>query len=297
MSWSQVKCAQINLIPDKKLQYLNGILCFQHIARINGMLPDFMDTGIDHLLSESVHYKTSSAHINIRKKRGRSQSPSVSDSDVTVYTETSNVGCRNSQKDKTDSLQNQSTVAAVISSVTATCLQITYQQHPSGIATAVNFFWLLSLALSIACALWSQLASRWTVSAFHGSGSEWISEWILTIPIILLSASSLAFAWGLICLAFSVFPYTTIPIVIVIVTSVTALVCVLVGTWLYVEYPVKKWFEHHKPAKSDIESSAEAPALDNIGQAANIQPEPLPEGEIAVVSSILPTADPSCWLD
>lgn len=194
---------------------------------------------------------------DIWKDRGGSQSSSVSASSF-IQTETSFVCCRNSQKDKTDSLQNQSTVAAVISSVTATCLQITYQQHPSGISTAVNVFWLLSLALSIACALWSQLASRWTVSAFHSLQAKWISDWILTIPIVLLSMSSLAFAWGLICLAFSVFPHTAIPIIMVIVTSVAALVCVLVGTWLYVEHPIKDWFEHRKGASGDIESSIDA---------------------------------------
>lgn len=159
-----------------------------------------------------------------------------------IRSETHHLSRRTSQKDRTDSLQNQSTVAAIISSVTATCLQITYPP-PAGISErmnhlyiAVNFFWLLSLSLSVSCALWSQLASRWIVSAFHTGKSRSISQWVLRIPLFLLSTSSLAFACGLICLAFSVFPrIIVIPIVTAIVTVLAAFLCLLVGAWLYVE--------------------------------------------------------------
>lgn len=200
----------------------------------------------------------------------------------------------------------------MISSVTATCLQITYQQHPSGIATAVNFFWLLSLALSIACALWSQLASRWTVSAFHSSRAKWVSEWILTVPIINLSMSSLAFAWGLICLAFSVFPHTAIPIIMVIVTSVAALVCILVGTWLYMEHritlhmsfgsPIKSWLKRHRSVTIDVEKSAD-PADGTIDSdkakpsASQQLLEPLPDGAVPSSSIFFSIPGPTCLLD
>lgn len=56
---SQVNAHTVNLPLDtfrniRDIRYLSGLLGVRHTARINEILPDFMDTGIDHLLSGHI---------------------------------------------------------------------------------------------------------------------------------------------------------------------------------------------------------------------------------------------------
>jgi hypothetical protein len=63
-------------------------------------------------------------------------------------------------------LQNISTVAIFFSGVTATTLQYGNQLRPSRFATPFNFLWLLSLLLSTANAMHTQIAIYWHTSRY-----------------------------------------------------------------------------------------------------------------------------------
>ena len=127
-------------------------------------------------------------------------------------------------------LQNVSTVAIFFSGVSATTLQYSGQlQHPR-FATPYNFLWLISLVLSITCAMQCQLAIYWHTSRRQRptTYTTFPTTYASTefASALLLGASATAFTWGLACFTFiasSVRSYLAIGVAVAIGT---------VGTWV-----------------------------------------------------------------
>lgn len=145
-----------------------------------------------------------------------------------------NLRPRHLQKETGDALQTLSTVATFLSGVTATMLQLTYQNSTTHLDVAVNMLWLTSLILSLGCAINSQLAYRWKAATFHSTTSNislWITEYANTFPVMWLGASVLAFSVGVILFAFDTFPDTMIPKLTTALTSFFIVALLLVGLW------------------------------------------------------------------
>lgn len=153
---------------------------------------------------------------------------------------------RNAQRDRIDSHNNMSTIAALLSTVTATCLQMTYQQKSGTLGVAVNAFWTSSITFSISCTLWSQLASRWIVSKFHSPNSQWVKPIIGSIPLILLSLSCITFGGGLICLAYTFFPHTAIPPIVITLIAALTTASAAVLFWWFVDSVLLHPYRKHK---------------------------------------------------
>lgn len=96
----------------------------------------------------------------------------------------------------------------------------------------VNTLWLISLTGSLASALNSQLALRWTAATYHDPDSIIsliISEWIGRTPFGLLIASAVAFSVGLACFTFAIFPGIVTPSIITALTALSGIALTTVG--------------------------------------------------------------------
>ena len=153
---------------------------------------------------------------------------------------------RNAQKERINSHQNLSTLAALLSTVTATCLQMTYQRESGTLDIVVNALWMSSLAFSIFCSIWSQLACRWITSQFHAPRAEWVNTIIGNMPFTLLSASCVAFGGGLICLAYTFFPHTAIPPIVISLIAGLATTSAIVLFWWFVDGVLMHPYRKHK---------------------------------------------------
>jgi len=112
----------------------------------------------------------------------------------------------------------------------------------------MNAFWMSSLAFSIFCTIWSQLSSRWILSKFHSRGSEWVNIIVGSMPTILLSMACATFGGGLVCLAYTFFPHTAIPpIVIVQIVGLTTAGAVFL-IWRFVDGMLLHPYWKHKAA-------------------------------------------------
>jgi hypothetical protein len=123
---------------------------------------------------------------------------------------------------------------------------MTYQQKSGTLGVVINAFWMSSLTFSIFCTIWSQLASRWIVSRFHSPNSEWVKPIIGNIPIILLSLSCLAFGGALICLAYTFFPHTVIPPIVITLIAALMTAGAVVLLWWFVDGVLLHPYRRHK---------------------------------------------------
>ncbi|KAF8311416.1 uncharacterized protein EI90DRAFT_3138396 [Cantharellus anzutake] len=94
--------------------------------------------------------------------------------------------------DRRGTFQDLSTTAVFFSGAASS-------SNDSAIGKAINFFYIVSLFLSIACAVSGQLSYRWT-SAPHIKPNVrlpwWVSRWIVDIPLTLLLLSLGSYAIG-----------------------------------------------------------------------------------------------------
>ena len=111
---------------------------------------------------------------------------------------------------------NITTIAAFFSSVTATTLQMSISDSPSGLLNVVNLFWFLSLVFSVSSGVSSLLGMTWRKSSmwvnyrpgqmqllkdqvrYDTINPPWpIKLWLDKAPMIFLIVSALMFIVGL----------------------------------------------------------------------------------------------------
>lgn len=95
----------------------------------------------------------------------------------------------------------------------------------------MNSLWIISLILSVACTIWSQVTSRWISSAQQYPSLHWAGPIIRLMPLSLLCGASVSFSCGVVCLAFSIFPHTATPIITSTLIGLLAASCLLVVGW------------------------------------------------------------------
>ena len=111
---------------------------------------------------------------------------------------------------------NITTIATFFSSVTATTLQMSISDSPSGLLNVVNLFWFLSLVFSVSSGVSSLLGMTWRKSSmwavycsdrmhslmdlvrYHTIIPPWLIKlWLDKAPMIFLIVSALMFIVGL----------------------------------------------------------------------------------------------------
>ena len=111
---------------------------------------------------------------------------------------------------------NITTIATFFSSVTATTLQMSISDSPSGLLNVVNFFWFLSLVFSVSSGVSSLLGMTWRKSSmwvnyypdqthlpmdpirYYTINPPWLIKlWLDKAPMIFLIVSALMFIAGL----------------------------------------------------------------------------------------------------
>ena len=132
---------------------------------------------------------------------------------------------------------NITTIATFFSSVTATTLQMSISDSPSGLLNIVNFFWFLSLVFSVSSGVSSLLGMTWRKSSmwvnyrpdqmhllkdqvrYDTINPPWpIKLWLDKAPMIFLIVSALMFIVGL-----NLFAYLSSQVCISFIASIVTL--------------------------------------------------------------------------
>ena len=132
---------------------------------------------------------------------------------------------------------NITTIATFFSSVTATTLQVSISDSPSGLLNIVNFFWFLSLVFSVSSGVSSLLGMTWRKSSmwvgyyatrmhllmdldrYDAINPPWLIKlWLDKAPMIFLVVSALMFIAGL-----NLFAYLSSQVSISFIARVVAL--------------------------------------------------------------------------
>ncbi|CAE6502280.1 unnamed protein product [Rhizoctonia solani] len=145
---------------------------------------------------------------------------------------------RFSQKHTAAGLQNLSIVATFFSGVTATTLQSSFQAHGDPLSDLVNALWISSLIFSIASAINSQLAYRWSVAMYRSPKCYvpwWVSVWITRTPLLFLVGSVIAFSVGLCVFTYSSDQTRAVKAVVTSFTVITSSALLCVGFWFALE--------------------------------------------------------------
>lgn len=136
-------------------------------------------------------------------------------------------------------------MSTLLSAVTATAIQFTFNNNGNRLASRTNMLWIISLSFSIASAIHSQLAYYWTRHS-HRTPSLRMTTFgsllVVRAPFAFFVVSTVAFSGGLIAFAFLVFG-STIPKVAVICTSITIGTMILVVLWLAGEKSEPLWLK------------------------------------------------------
>ncbi|KAH7345391.1 WD40-repeat-containing domain protein [Rhizoctonia solani] len=141
---------------------------------------------------------------------------------------------RFSQKHTATGLQNLSTVATFFSGVTATTLQVSYEETDTVRQNIVNGLWISSLVFSIASAINSQLAYHWRAAMYRSPRCYvpwWVSIWITRTPLFFLVGSVIAFSAGLCVFTYSSGQARAVSAVVTSFTVVTSSALLCVGFW------------------------------------------------------------------
>ena len=139
------------------------------------------------------------------------------------------------QKRKASGLLNTATVATFFSGVSATALQYSVASHVTVSQQLVNFLWTSALVFSLASAINSQIAYRWQVAPRSSPDilvPAWLGQWLTDAPLLLLVASAVLFALGLVCFSFTAFGGTFIPVTISIFVGLASIGLFIVGGWV-----------------------------------------------------------------
>ncbi|KAF8595381.1 WD40 repeat-like protein [Ceratobasidium sp. AG-I] len=153
---------------------------------------------------------------------------------LTIFIEVGVPTIRFSQKHTATGLQNLSTVATFFSGVTATTLQVSYEETGSPLPDLVNALWISSLVFSIASAINSQLAYHWRAAMYRSPRSYvpwWVAIWITRTPLFFLVGSVIAFSAGLCVFTYSSHQSPAVSAVVTTFTSVTSSALLCVGLW------------------------------------------------------------------
>ena len=143
-------------------------------------------------------------------------------------------------------------MSTLLSAVTATAIQFTYNANGSRLASRTNMLWIISLSFSIASAIHSQLAYYW-IRHSHRTPSLKMGVFgsliIVRAPFAFFVVSAITFSGGLIAFAFLVFKSSIIHMVAVICTSITIGTMMLVALWLACEKSELLWLQVKDSAK------------------------------------------------
>ncbi|KAF8595362.1 WD40 repeat-like protein [Ceratobasidium sp. AG-I] len=164
---------------------------------------------------------------------------------------------RHTQNHTANGLQYLSTVATFFSGVTATTLQ--YRLFPSFVVTfsdahlstirsinqtgslledLVNTLWIISLILSVASAVNSQLAYYWHTAMYRSPRQYvpwWVAIWMKRSPLFFLVGSVIAFWIGLCLFTYSSRQSRVVSALVTVFISITASSLVFVGLWFLSE--------------------------------------------------------------
>lgn len=141
-------------------------------------------------------------------------------------------------------LQNLSTVAGLLATATSALLALTanissvHGDSNYSLWVATNCLWVISLILAVACAIWCQLACLW-IRQPHGRIFWFVGD--LTIrwfPVALLLGASITSSSGLICLAFSLFPNTPVPIITCVLIGLIGILATIIMWWWVAEWAI-----------------------------------------------------------
>ncbi|KAG6814699.1 hypothetical protein H0H93_012559 [Arthromyces matolae] len=141
------------------------------------------------------------------------------------------------EKRETEVMISVSTVGTLLSSVTATTLQISLGSPATGtLISVVNSFWFASLVLSIGAALNSLLSVIWKRTPYGSRGRRlpiWITLWINVSAPSFLAVSISSFSAGL---AIFTFASPNLPLhtryITVGATAITSIGIVIVMAWI-----------------------------------------------------------------
>ncbi|KAG8925153.1 hypothetical protein FRC02_009893 [Tulasnella sp. 418] len=146
--------------------------------------------------------------------------------------------------------QNLSTVATFFSAITASILQFSWNQQGS-LCDVVNGFWIMSLVLSVASAMNSQLVYQWRAAMYRSPiySLPWIvTVWLTRTPFIFLIFSALSFSAGLVVWTYSSHQSRTVSIITTATASLTLftfpaafLIWIVFERWAFRSYKGTKW--------------------------------------------------------
>ncbi|THH03047.1 hypothetical protein EW145_g6574 [Phellinidium pouzarii] len=136
------------------------------------------------------------------------------------------------------------TIATFFSAVTATALQMSYQDNANSIAIATNALLLSSIVLSVASAISSLLTMAW-----HGSVVRqpeqilpgWADAWLKKWPIVSLSISGSLFFGALCCFVVSTSQHLVTRLLTYTFVSFNAICLICLTIWItFEEWKVRR---------------------------------------------------------
>ncbi|CAE6426142.1 unnamed protein product [Rhizoctonia solani] len=145
---------------------------------------------------------------------------------------------RHAQTHTANGLQYLSAVAMFFSGVTATTIQYSFDQPRNTLAGLVNALWIVSLILSIASGINSQLAYHWRAAIYRsprGYVPWWVTVWIKRSPLLFLMVSVILFSLGLCVFTYSSHQSRAVTALVTALTVVTSSGLITVGLWFMSE--------------------------------------------------------------
>ncbi|CAE6500502.1 unnamed protein product [Rhizoctonia solani] len=117
-------------------------------------------------------------------------------------------------------------------------LCFSFQAHGDPLPDLVNALWISSLIFSIASAINSQLAYRWSVAIYRSPRCYvpwWVSVWIARTPLFFLVGSVIAFSVGICVFTYSSGQARSVSAAVTSFTVVTSSALLCVGFWFALE--------------------------------------------------------------
>ncbi|KAF8510291.1 WD40 repeat-like protein [Hysterangium stoloniferum] len=159
-------------------------------------------------------------------------------STIRVFVEVGVPTIRFAQEHAASNLLHPSTVASLLSAVTATTIQFSFDLVETPIQNAVNALWFSSLVFSVASAVNSFLGLTWKQAIYRSPPHHvpwWVLIWIKRSPLIFLVISVAAFSIGLVLFTWASTQHITTRIVTTVFTGFSLFGLIAVSTWLAFE--------------------------------------------------------------
>lgn len=142
--------------------------------------------------------------------------------------------------------QNLSTVAIFFSGVNATTIQYTISTTQTNLSLIISLLWILSLVLSAASAVGSQLSIHWFGSSYRTPEARTpriITNFTSRAPIILLGLSTATFMLGIVLFSFQEFSGhpLVLPIIVAVFATLASSVVAAIGLW-----QMSEWLSVHR---------------------------------------------------